>query len=354
VDSKENLQHNWKFYLTPNEVWKAMYQDCAVAKKSIYFEQYIFENDEIGRKFLELFIEKLSEKIAVNLVCDGFGSSSLRNCDLIKEFIKKGGEFRFYNPLNLFNIFTPWRWFPRTHAKTLLIDSNIAYVGGIGIAKRMEFWRDIDIRIKGPITNDILFSLSQKKLTKNSPNFCYVQSRSFTLFHVIYRELSEAISAAKNYIYITTAFFVPSNHFIKLLMEARRRGVEVIIIIPEYSEVKIADYMALTYIKNLLNSGIKIFFYDQAILHSKIVIIDDVWATVGSTNMDILSFFYNQEANVIISDYNAINELKKYFFEDVTQSKKFTLEILNNISLRKKFLGQAARILKIFFTKGVR
>lgn len=356
--SKENRKHSWKFYLSPHDAWNAMYNDCIAAKKSIYFEQYIFENDEIGNKFLKLFIYKVAQGIQVNLVCDGFGSSRLGNSLLVKKFLRDGGNFHFYNKINIWNFCTPWRWFPRTHAKTLLIDYNIAYVGGICIAKRMEFWRDTDIRITGPIIDDILYSLDRrkifKKLDRSSEDFCYVQSRSFVLFHAIYHELVKSVIKARRYIYIATAFFVPNNHFLKLLVEARLRGVEVVIVIPQHSEIKLADFMALSYAKNLLQAGIKIFLYDKTLLHSKVVIIDDFWATIGSTNMDILSFFYNKEANVIITDLEAIQEIKEDFLEDINQSKELTQKILRDVPLYKKVLGRMARILKIFFIKGLR
>lgn len=356
MKNDQNQQHNWKIYLSSNEAWDAMYQDCAASKKSIYFEQYIFENDETGDKFLNLFIQKLAQNVAVKLICDWYGSYSLRNSSLIKEFQKKGGEFYFYNKINFWNILMPWRCFPRTHSKILLIDSNIVYIGGIGIAQRMKLWRDTEIRLTGPITDDISYLLNQNDAsdtTQRINSFCYLQSRSFKLYHIIYRELVKAISQAQQYVYITTAFFVPNNNFIKLLTQARRRGVEVVILIPRYSEIKLADFMALTYIKKLLRIGIKIFFYDKAMLHSKIVIIDDAWATVGSSNMDILSFFYNTEANVIITNSQAICDLKSQFLEDIKNSKEFSEEVLDNIPFYKKLLGKIMCIFKIFFIKGI-
>lgn len=289
-------QVSWQFYISMRSSWNAMYHDCEHAKKSIDLEQYILENDEMGQKFLKLFIKKAQEGLRIKLVCDPFGSRSLRGAPLIEEFRKAGGVFKFYQPLRGLQIFMPNHWFPRTHVKTLLVDSEIIYVGGVCIAKRMEGWRDTHLRLAGAIAKEVEKAFDHR--TKNPPpkqhknkNFFYLYNRPYGKMHIIYKELILHIRQARKYIYISTAFFIPNQKFLLEMQTAAERGVEVKIIVTQNSDIRLADWVALSYLGKLVRKKVRVFHYNQTVFHCKTVIIDDEWATVGSTNMDILSFF---------------------------------------------------------------
>jgi cardiolipin synthase len=351
--------YSWKFYLSIKDSWNAMYRDCEAAVHSIEYEQYIIEDDKIGQSFLKLFIKKAQQGVRVVVICDSFGSRSLANSPLIEKLRKAGGIFYFYQPLKYFHIFYPRRWFPRTHVKTLLIDSKIVYSGGICIALRMKNWRDTYLRITGPISLEVrkAFDYEVQKISKahyridKSKNFYYLQNRPLKLLYSIYGEFTYQIRHAKNYIYISTAFFVPNKHFISLLQNAARRGVEVCIIATQHSDIYPADWVALSYLKKLFEHNIQVFLYQKSVFHCKVIVIDDKWASVGSTNMDILSFFYNREANVIIKEKTAIAELKSHFITDLNYSIELSKSFFNSIPLWKKILGFLAQILKLFFRR---
>lgn len=311
---------------------------------------------------MELFIVKARQGLNVFLICDKFGSSMLHGSPLVKELRKHGGRMHFYNAMSWVGIFTPWRWFPRTHTKTLLIDSTIAYTGGVCMAERMHDWRDTHVRVTGPVTAQIrqafddienkILRRKSKGISKNQKKnrtFFYLLNRPKQQRHAIYKELSNAVRSARNYIYITSAFFIPNRRFVRLLKRAHARGVDVRVLVPERSDVLLADWLCLSYTRRFFDAGLRIFHYQENILHSKTAIIDDNWGTVGSMNFDILSFFHNREANMVIKDTDAIADLKKQFLADLEKSIELTDDGLRNTPLWKKIIGYMARILRAFF-----
>lgn len=352
--------HSWKFYLSTKEAWEAMYSDCETAEKSIKLEQYIFENDGLGQRFLELFIKKAQQGVKIILICDPFGSASLRGSPLVKKLQEAGGDFRFYQPLKLRYLFNPKRWFPRTHIKTLLIDSRIVYTGGVCICKRMEAWRDTHLKIIGPIADEVKrrFAWPKKNAAakrdfKNpiKKDFSYLENLPLRSFPPIYRELTKQIKKAQHYIYISTAFFMPDERFMFLLKKAARHGVKVLIMTTQHSDSRLADWMALLYFSRLVKNNIRVFHYHKNVFHSKTVVVDGDWATIGSTNMDILSFFYNREANVIITDKPAITELESHFLHDLNNSTEFTQSSFASVPPWQRILGFFAQSIKNFFKR---
>ena len=339
-----------------------MYYDCEMAQSSIELEQYIFGNDALGRKFMELFIRKAAEGVKVIVICDKFGSMKLFRSSLVRRLRRSGGCFYFYHPISSWNILTPWWWFPRTHIKTLLVDSSIAYVGSTCMAACMAQWRDTQIRITGPVVTYIrkafdkvehgLLHHKKTAFTEASPkgdSFRYVINQPRLLKHMMYDELTEAILCAENYIYISAPYFIPHTRFFDLLKFARERGFEVALLITRHSDVPLADWIFLSYSKRLLDAGVSVFRYGKNTLHCKTAVIDDKWATVGSTNFDVISFFHNREANIITTEVEAVAELKQQFLDDLKYSRKLSEADWYKLPLRKKIAGYLARILKVFF-----
>lgn len=358
---QEHLASSWRFFSRPHEAWEAMYEDCNKALESIEFEQYILENDSVGQRFMEMFIAKAKKGLRVFLICDSFGSSLLRHSPLIKELRRHGGRVHFYNAISRWMVFTPWLWFPRTHTKTLLIDSTIGYTGGVCMAQRMSHWRDTHIRVTGPVVeqirhafDDIENKILRKKRKRiavppNISGFNYCVSGPSWRRRDIYKQIIKNVSSAERYIYIASAFFIPNRRFLKLLKAAHERGAEIKILVPERSDVLLADWLRLSYTRRFLDAGIQILHYQQTVLHSKMAIVDDTWATVGSTNFDVISFFHNREANIVITEAEAIAELKQRFLADLEGSSELTRDVWKTIPLWKKVAGYAARSLRVFF-----
>lgn len=354
-------KYSWRFFHRPEDTWEAMYLDCKAAKHSIEFEQYILEDDALGKRFMELFIDKAREGLKVFLICDKFGSLFISRSPLVKQLRRQGGRMHFYNKVHGLSLFMPWRWFPRTHTKTLLIDSSIAYTGGVCMAERMRHWRDTHVRVTGPVItqirqafDDIENRIMRKrskgiKRPKEDMRFRYFMNRPSQRKCTVYQELVKAIDDAKEYIYISSAYFIPNHKFLHKLEQACSRGVDVKILVPEHSDVWMADWVGLSYTKRFLKAGLHIFLYQETVLHCKTAIIDDNWGTVGSTNFDVISFFHNREANIVTTDKDAVAELKRQFFDDLEHSVALTEEYWRNIPLWKKILGPLALTLKVFF-----
>lgn len=362
---KENISEisspasNWQIYRTPAETWDAMYEDCAKAKKSIEFEQYILDNDPVGHRFLELFIRKAKEGLKIKIICDAYGSRRLIKSSLINTLRQSGGSFHFYRALSWWDIICPWRWFPRTHAKTLLVDSEIAYTGGVCMAERMENWRDTHVRIAGPVVqqvrkafDDMQQGMSQQRrrflqIRKSRHSFYYLEHQPDQAEYPLYDSLLKAIEQSQSSILIETAFFIPGKRFLRMLKQAAERGVDVRIIMPERSDVKQADWVRLSYGRELLAAGIRVLLYRPTVLHSKTAVIDRNWVSIGSMNMDVLSFFHNREANLITKNPAFADELYAQFMEDMEQSVEMTEEYLQAVPGWQLLLGYLGRIFKI-------
>jgi len=342
---------NWKFYLNSEDAWEAMLADCAVAKISIDFEQFIFVNDEVGKKFFDVFISKVKEGVKVRLLCDSAGSYSLYNSVFANELQKQGIEIRFFNPIS------PWRlknftsWFFRDHKKILIVDSEIGYTGGVGIDKKLEGWRDAQVRVVGPVVLEMSqafekmweivdfgrFIKFKNNRTKEGDFHFHTNSPHFRQ-RFFYRRLNDAIRQAKEYVYLTTPYFVPSQHFFLILRRAVKRGVDVRIIIPEKSDHPLVDAAGRSYFGLALKWGIKIYRLKNGMLHTKIAIIDDKWASVGSANLDNLSLLFNYEANLISEDRMFVGELKNHFINDLLVAEDLVGEEWRNRSIWQKFV----------------
>lgn len=215
------MTQEMKIYSWTHEAWEAMYQDCVAAKISIEFEQYIVRNDEIGQRFLRLFAQKARNGLRIRLLLDRVGSRKVFHSELIKKIREGGGQVIFYNPIGWLNLFTPWAWFPRNHVKAVLVDSQIAYVGGVCLADYMKEWRDMHARLIGAPAHAVEedFSFLWKRATtrkkqvrhfvKQDGKFNYVIAQPSLPSNPIYQELLKQINAAKDYIYIGTPYFLP-------------------------------------------------------------------------------------------------------------------------------------------------
>lgn len=352
--------HSWEIYLSAGEAWEAMYEASQRAERSIELEEYIFENDAEGQRFLRLFIDKAKEGVKVVVIVDLVGSSSFYGSPLVDELRRAGGRFYFYNLTNFWDLFRPWRLFPRTHVKTLLIDSAEAFVGGVCIDSRMRHWRDTQLKVSGPVVDQIRAAFDRIEVSRRSENpvcpvlrqppaeLSYLQSYPLLSWHIIYREFVRAVAHAREYVYISSPFFTPNSRFRRLLQRKARRGIDVRVLVPETSDFTLADWILLSYAAKILDSGIRLYFYRNNMLHDKTIVIDDKWATVGSTNVDALSFFRNREANLVIRNRTLIAEMKAQFFTDLKNATELTRDDLACIPWWKLAAGYAGRLVKSF------
>jgi cardiolipin synthase len=312
-----------------------MYADCEKAEKSIDCQMFIFADDKIGRRFIDLFIKKVSEGVRVRLLFDMVGSYPLYISGLPEDLQARGIEVRFFNPVS------PWRIrnftsnFFRMHNKLLVIDHYIVHTGGVNIREDLETWRDSNIRLVGDLGEDATFIFArmwriveQRKFLSFTKSLVYVKNFAFRTNaphlrqRFIYNELIDVIRNAKKYVYLTTPYFVPDIRLLRVLRLAAKRGVDVRILLPLNSDHTVVDFASQSYFTLLIKAGVKIFRYDGSVLHAKTAVVDREWATLGSFNLDSQSLLFNYELNVVSNGHDFAFEMQEIFIKDIQSAEQ--------------------------------
>jgi cardiolipin synthase len=358
--------------------YAAMFKAIQNAKDHINLESYIIEDDETGRKFSDLLLQKRAEGIQVNIIYDSMGSMSSA-ASFFQRLTDGGIQVVGFNPVNPLKTRETWGLSHRDHRKILIVDGNVAIIGGINISKVYSsnplkwkkdkkapiHWRDTDIQIEGPAVAEIqkLFLdtwMKQKgskpaernyfpdlapingisALTKLSPakkaqetTSGLLKEKGDSLVRVVgstpgqtnripFIVYVSAISFAEYSIHMTNSYFIPDDQIVKALTDAARRGVDVKIILPGISDSQLVLYAQRYYYAELLKSGVKIFEHSTYLLHAKTAVVDKVWSTVGSTNMDFMSLLNNDEVNAVILSHEFAVEMEKMFVSDLADSKQ--------------------------------
>jgi cardiolipin synthase len=340
--------------------YAAMFKVVENAEDSINMETYIFDNDEIGRKFADLLIRKQSEGIQVNLIYDSVGSYGTPAASF--ERLRDAGiQVLEFNPVNPFKARGRLRITHRDHRKILIVDGTIAITGGVNISQaysgslsgtdvkeekagREVFpWRDTDVQIEGPAVAEfqkLFLDTWQRQKGPKLPERNYfpdlkevgqdlvavVGSVPGEMKRTTFIMYISAITFAEKTIYMTNSYFVPDRQTVKALSDAARRGVDVEIILPSVSDFPLALYAGKYYYADLLSSGVKLYELRNAPLHAKTAVIDGVWATVGSTNMDFWSFLNDDEVNAMILSRGFASKMEKMFSRDLKESSEIKLE----------------------------
>ncbi len=354
--------------------YQAMFEAMSAAKHHINLETYILDDDEIGRKFAALLIEKQAQGVQVNLMYDGVGAISTSS-DFFKRMQDNGIHVCEFNPINPLR----GRFFSlnnRDHRKLLIVDGKIGFTGGINIsevyassifkrkkkrAKAIAAWRDTQIEIRGPAVRELqhlfLGNWTQQKCTPQSDADYFpsmttqgdtvvkvIGSRSGEKINMIYASLLSAIAHAERSIDITMAYFVPDKQFIDALKQAAQRGVDVKLVMPGFSDYWVTFQAGRSHYTDLLSAGVKIFERDDALLHAKTAVIDGVWSTVGSSNMDFRSFLHNDEVNVVVLGEDFAQQMEAMFEDDVAESSEITLDEWKQRRFKDKFKEGVARL----------
>lgn len=324
--------------------YAAMFKAIQNAKDHINLESYIIEEDETGRKFADLLLQKQAKGVQVNLIYDSVGSMNTP-ASFFQRLRDGGIQVVGFNPINPLKA--------RDHRKILIVDGKVAIIGGINISKVYSSsplkrkqnekapirWRDTDIQIEGPAVAEFqkLFLdtwLKQKgpKLSERnySPN---LKEEGNALVRVVgstpgqtnripFIMYVSAIAFAEYSIHMTNSYFIPDDQIAKALTDAAERGVDVKIILPGITDSQLALHAQRYYYSELLKSGVKLYEHSTSLLHAKTAVVDKVWSTVGSTNMDYLSLLSNDEVNAVILSHEFAVEMEKMFVRDLADSRQ--------------------------------
>jgi cardiolipin synthase A/B len=337
--------------------YDAMFKAIQNGKDHINLETYIFEDDEVGHRFADLLLQKQSEGVQVNLIYDSLGCLSTPAAFFQR--LQQGGIRTLeYNPINPAKAREKWLLTHRDHRKILIVDGSVAFTGGVNISKVysssslsgerrerniQEAWRDTHVQIEGPAVAEfqkLFFDTWTREKGPELPKGNYfptLKREGSDLVEVVgstpgqenritYIMYVSAFIYAENFVHLTNSYFVPDKQTVKALANAARRGVDVKIILPGISDEATVFYAGRSHYTHLLKSGVKLYEHRNAMLHAKTAVIDGVWSTIGSTNMDLWSFLRNDEVNAVILGTDFANEMEALFEKDIEKSNQILLE----------------------------
>lgn len=332
-------------------LFAAMLADIGRATQRVWVEMYMFLSDATGWRFAEALAERARHGVDVRIVYDSLGSFGTSG-QMWSRLRAAGAEVLEYRPL------APWRRrfaiFGRNHRKIVVVDGAIGYTGGANIGNPWisrrrggQNWRDAHVRVEGPAAGDLELlvldtwyretgvmpdtgtlgdpqrPMGDRQRDRGDGDGCQVyviggglRGRRIRRLHLL------AVGHARRKIRILCAYFIPDRKFQRALFKARERGIEVELLLPRKTDVAITLLASRGLFARFLRHGIRIFEYCPHILHAKATIVDGYWTSVGSANLDSLSFHFNLEANLVILDRETGREFEQRFARDLRRSQE--------------------------------
>lgn len=350
-----------------DQIFPAMLNAIRAAQRTITFETYIYWSGEIGRQFSEALCERARAGVKVHVLLDWVGTGKIDQ-KYLEDMRSAGVEVERYHPLRWYTIA---RINNRTHRKLLVVDGRIGFTGGVGIAdvwsgnaQDKDHWRDSHYRIEGPAVAQMQSAFTDNWIKTRGkllfgpeyfPELKQVGDTRAQVFRSSRSEGSESvrlmyllsIASATNNIRLQAAYFVPDGLAVETFIAARKRGVKIQIIVPgPHIDTKVVQRASRSRWAELLDAGVEIYEYQPTMYHCKVLIVDDVWVSVGSTNFDDRSFRLNDEANLNIYDGDFALEQIKVFDADLTTSKRITRENFEQRSAVGKAVDELAGLLR--------
>ncbi len=337
--------NDWKLYFESPEVFDDLLADLDRARERIHIEMYIFSDGEIGKRVGEALVRANQRGVKTRVLYDCVGSFRTRR-SFFAELRSAGVDVAEYHPV------APWRQrfaiFARNHRKTVVIDGRIAYSGGVNIGDKWyerDFsgrgWRDTHMRIEGPASGDleVLFfdswqrqtgqlleySHDRQRRANNSPWQFLVFGRHGTPHNSARGLFRTGLRKARKRIRITASYFVPDRGLRRELLRARERGVEIELLLPSRSDVRVVDWASRASFSRYMKAGIRVFLWQPTILHAKSMAIDDDLGAVGTSNLDRWSLNYNLEADLLSNDPDLVRALNQQFDTDLESSRELSL-----------------------------
>lgn len=334
------LKNEVEILINGEEKFRCLFEDIRQAESSIHLEYYIIRDDEIGTELIDLLCEKCREGVEVRInydyVASDFSASTRRR-------LQEAG-INFYPFMPVYFPKFASKFNHRNHRKIAVIDGKIGYVGGINIgdeyinAHGKRYWRDTHLRIRGESVGVLQFHFllnwdfvsdgdlvikdewfAGSEITRDTPVQIAVSGPD-TDWAQIMEAMFVAITSADEYLYLTTPYFIPNDEILMALMAAARSGVEVKVLIPGHSDSWAAKYASFSYIEQMLKAGIEVYLYDKGIIHAKTMVVDGIFSTVGTSNIDYRSFNINFEINALIYDEHIAAKMVTSFNNDLQES----------------------------------
>ena len=361
-----------RLIMSGREKFEMMFEDIRNAKSSVHLEYFNFRNDSIASLLFDILREKRKQGVEVRALFDGFGNDS-NNRPLKKYHIQSlrddSIDIHEFDPVRF-----PWvnHIWPRDHRKIVVIDGHIAYTGGMNVAdyyivgtEQVGEWRDMHCRIEGPVVNELqdIFARIWQKVTKeqlSNPKYYRGKDKGDMTVGIVNREPNKtnkimrqlyinALDDAQDSIQIINPYFTLTPSVKKAIHRAIDRGVKVDILVSAKSDIPLTPDAVYYNVHKLMKRGANIWLYQPGFHHSKIMMVDGKFCTVGSTNLDARSLRFDYEVNALIVNTKITQELQDMFIRDTKKSVKLTPEEWNNFRTGwQKFRGWFANLLSPF------
>ncbi len=318
------------------QYYNLMLGDIAQARSYIFVETYKFANDHMGVRFRDALTRKSREGVKVKILIDSWGKGPISE-SFFSELIQWGGEVKFFEKIKInSDIFT--RGHRRDHRKIMIIDDTISYIGSANITGYNLNWRELCLRMEGElalsfkkvflenfeafnpyiITNKVTFTRRIKV-----GDFEIIRDVPSIQFQRLKKRYTQLIKKATRSVVIETPYFLPGFILRKAMIDASNKGIDVTVIMPKHSDVRMIDVLRNKYLGILHNAGVKLLFYAPYNLHAKLLMTDDEIFSISSANFDYRSFRYQYEIALIGSDSEILRQLRDHIAETVRNSHPF-------------------------------
>lgn len=328
--------------LNGDQIFPAQLAAIRSARKSITYAQYFYEDGRPAVQIVNAISERCKAGIRARVLLDGFGSLKMP-VQLQQQLEESGCAVAIFRPL------TPWtidNANNRNHRRVLVVDGRVGFTGGSGASskwmgngRQKGQWRETDVRLEGPAVNDLQGAFAENwleatgEMLGGDPFFAAVPGRGSVSVQIVrsspasgsiavYNMYLLAISAARRTIYLTNPYFLPDERMAQSLVDARGRGVRVVLLLPGAIDNNIVRQASRAGFGRLLEAGVEIYEYQPGLLHAKTMAVDGRWATVGSANVDNRSFALNEEVNVALYDASMAARLEQVFADDIAHSRR--------------------------------
>ncbi|WP_026895008.1 cardiolipin synthase [Clostridiisalibacter paucivorans] len=360
------INNKCKVLTNGKQKFQEVIEELNKAKDHIHLEYFIIKNDNIGNKIKDILIRKAKEGVIVRVIYDSVGSWRIGR-KYINDLKEAGVQVAPFLKVFLPGLSRELNY--RNHRKIIVIDGKIGFIGGINIGdeylgrdKKLGFWRDTHLKIMGESVFElqIIFMNDWYFCTKEDledvryfPKIEYYGEQLIqispsgpdTKWDTIMQAYFSVIASANEKVWITTPYLVPDDSIKMALKTAALSGIDVRIIIPEKADHITAYWGSRANIEELLKAGVKIYSYTKGFIHSKVLVVDNLIASVGTANMDIRSFLINFEVNAFLYDEDIINRLEKDFIMDFNDSEEIVLEDYLKRPFTNKIMESVGRIL---------
>jgi cardiolipin synthase len=337
------------------------------AQKHIHLEYYIIDDDRIGNEIRRILIRKAVEGLEVRVIYDDIGCWSLSD-EFIFSLKYAGVQMFPFMPVRFPYLTNKINY--RNHRKIIVVDGKVGFVGGLNIADRyisgseeLGPWRDTHLKIEGEAVYSLQsvflldwYFVSKRNIHAQNQYFPPVEITDQHLMQIvasgpdsdwasIMQTFVSAIATAKSYIYISTPYFLPNESILTALRTANLSGVDVRLLLPEQPDSRLIAWSSFSYIGQLLDAGIKVYLYRKGFTHSKLMIVDDTFCSIGTANMDIRSFDQNFEVNALIYDQRLTIAMRNIFMNDIKDLKYITI---NDWEKRPRWIVFCESVARLF------